>query len=169
MPTFFFPGQIMTKQSIFYDNQIRSLVQPILEALGMELVDLDCLRMKTRWLVRLYIDKEGGVTLDDCAMISNQAGDILEVHDVPAEPFTLEVSSPGLDRPLTRDKDFIRYQGFRIRLKLHQPVEGSKNFTGILLDYVDGDEEKNILLSISDRTVEIPRSFVKKANLVYEF
>ncbi len=169
MPTFFFPRQIMLPKTMTYDEQIRSLVEPIVETEGMELVDLDCLKMKTRWLVRLYIDKEGGVNLEDCASISNQVGDIMDVHDLPAGPFTLEVSSPGLDRPLARDKDFIRYRGSRIKLKLNQPVEGSKNFTGVLLDYIEADGGKNILMSISDRSFEIPRSFVKKANLVYEF
>jgi len=64
--------------------------------------------MKSRWLVRIYMDREeGGVTVDDCALISHQLGDLLDVHDVPPGPYTLEVSSPGLDRPLSRDKDFL--------------------------------------------------------------
>ncbi|MDZ4165616.1 MAG: ribosome maturation factor RimP [Smithellaceae bacterium] len=153
-----------------YDDGIRGLVEPVVESLGMELVDLECLWMNTRWLVRLYIDRTEGVTVDDCALISNQVGDILEVHNVPAEPFTLEVSSPGLDRPLSRDKDFVRYRGSRIKVKLDRSVEGSKNITGVLLDYLEeAQEDKTILLSVSDRSLKIPRSWVKKANLVYEF
>ncbi|MBA4423155.1 MAG: ribosome maturation factor, partial [Syntrophus sp. (in: bacteria)] len=85
------------------EEQIRQLAEPVLASVGMELIQVECLKMKTRWVVRIYMDREqGGVTLDDCALISNQLGDLLDVHDVPPGPYTLEVSSPGLDRPLQR-------------------------------------------------------------------
>ena len=102
-----------------HEEQIRQLAEPLLASVGMELVQVECLKMKSRWLVRIYMDREeGGVTLDDCALISNQLGDLLDVHDVPPGPYTLEVSSPGLDRPLSRDKDFLKYRGSRINLRL---------------------------------------------------
>ena len=78
----------------------------MIESEGMEIVDVECLKMKFRWLVRIYIDKEEGVTIADCSEISKQAGDSLDVYDVLPGSYTLEVSSPGLDRSLTRDKDF---------------------------------------------------------------
>ena len=101
-----------------YEEQIRQLAEPLLSSEGMELVLAECLKMPTRWLVRIYMDREGGVTVDDCARISNQLGDLLDVHDVPPGPYTLEVSSPGLDRPLDRDKDFLKFAVSRIRLRL---------------------------------------------------
>lgn len=160
----------MVNRNKGYDDRIRDLVEPLVESLGMELVDLECLSMNARWLIRLYIDRPEGVAIDDCTLISNQAGDILEVHDVPAEPFTLEVSSPGLDRPLSRDKDFLRYRGSRIKVKLVRSIEGSKNITGVLLDYLEEAQgDKTVLLSVSERSLRIPRNWIKKANLVYEF
>lgn len=169
-PLFFSPGGRLVNRNKGYDDRIRDLVEPLVESLGMELVDLECLSMNARWLIRLYIDRPEGVAIDDCTLISNQAGDILEVHDVPAEPFTLEVSSPGLDRPLSRDKDFLRYRGSRIKVKLVRSIEGSKNITGVLLDYLEEAQgDKTVLLSVSERSLRIPRNWIKKANLVYEF
>ncbi len=94
-----------------YREEIIGLIEPVIESEGLELVELECLRMQTRWLVRIFIDREGGATLEDCTAISHQVGDLLNVHDLPPGPYTLEVSSPGLDRPLTRDKDFEKYRG----------------------------------------------------------
>ena len=98
-----------------YQDRIKELIGPAIESESMELVDVECLKMNTRWLVRLFIDKERGVTLDDCQKISHLVGDILDVHEMPPGPYTLEVSSPGLDRPLTRDKDFLEIQGAESR------------------------------------------------------
>ena len=103
-----------------HEEQIRQLAEPLLASQGMELVLAECLKMQTRWLVRIYIDREGGVTVDDCARISNQLGDLMDVHDVPSGPYTLEVSSPGLDRPLDRDRDFLKYRGSKIRLQKYK-------------------------------------------------
>ncbi len=95
-----------------HEEQIRQLAEPLLASAGMELVQVECLKMQSRWLVRIYMDREeGGVTVDDCALISNQLGDLLDVHDVPPGPYTLEVSSPGLDRPLSSGQGFSEVSG----------------------------------------------------------
>ncbi len=152
-----------------HEEQIWQLAEPVLEANGMELVHLECLRMKTRWLLRLFIDRpEGGVSVDDCALISNQLGDLLDVHDLPPGPYTLEVSSPGLDRPLSRDKDFLRFRGSRVRLRLEEKIEGSRHFRGELVDYLDEAGGKVLVIEAAGRTVRIPREAVLKANLEYE-
>ena len=152
-----------------HEEQIWQLAQPVLEASGMELVHLECLRMKTRWLLRLYIDRpEGGVSVDDCAHISNQLGDLLDVHDLPPGPYTLEVSSPGLDRPLSRDKDFLRFRGSQVRLRLEEKIEGSRHFRGELVDYLDEAGGKVLVVEVAGRTIRIPREAVLKANLEYE-
>ena len=125
--------------------------------------------MKARWVVRIYMDREeGGVTLDDCASISNQLGDLLDVHDVPPGPYTLEVSSPGLDRPLQRDKDFLKYRGSRINLRLREKVDGRRHFCGEMIDYEDGEGGKILIVTVGGKTYRIPREAVVKANLVYQ-
>jgi len=151
------------------EEQIRQLAEPVLASTGMELVQVECLRMKARWVVRIYIDREkGGVTLDDCALISNQLGDLLDVHDVPPGPYTLEVSSPGLDRPLQRDKDFLKYRGSRIDLHLREKIDGRRHFRGELTDYEEGEGGNILVVRIAGKTYRIPREAVLKANLVYE-
>ncbi|MHB9098224.1 MAG: ribosome maturation factor RimP [Syntrophales bacterium] len=152
-----------------HEEQIWQLAEPILASAGMELVQVECLKMKARWLVRIYIDRqEGGVTLDDCALISNQLGDLLDVHDVPPGPYTLEVSSPGLDRPLHRDKDFLKYRGARINLRLEGKIEGRRHFRGELIDYEDADGGKVLIVKADGKTFRIPREAVVKANLEYD-
>jgi ribosome maturation factor RimP len=152
-----------------HEEQIRQLAEPLVASAGMELVQVECLKMKSRWLVRIYMDREeGGVTVDDCALISNQLGDLLDVHDVPPGPYTLEVSSPGLDRPLQRDKDFLKYRGARINVRLEGKIEGRRHLRGELVDYEDGDDGKILVVKAEGTVFRIPRGAVAKANLEYE-
>jgi len=159
----------MTDTPHTYQEEMRRLIEPLLESENMELIDIECLRMKSRWLVRLYIDKDGGVTIDDCSEISKQAGDLLDVHDLPPGPYTLEVSSPGLDRPLTRDKDFIKYLGCKVRVKVGEKIDGTRNFQGKLIDYLDENGRKTLLVDVSGKVYRIPKDLVVKAHLEYEF
>ena len=152
-----------------YEEQIWQLAESVLAAEGMEPVLVECLKMKTRWVVRIYMDREeGGVSLDDCAQVSNQLGDLLDVHDVPPGPYTLEVSSPGLDRPLHRDKDFLKYRGAEINLRLGEKIDGRRKFSGELLDYEVADGVKTLVVRSAGKIVRIPREAVAKANLVYK-
>jgi ribosome maturation factor RimP len=151
-----------------YREEIIGLIEPVIESEGLELVELECLRMKTRWLVRIFIDREGGATLDDCASISHQAGDLLNVHDLPPGPYTLEVSTPGLDRPLTRDKDFEKYRGAKVRIRTREPIDGSRNFLGTLVEAAAQDDRKTVTVEVDGKTVCIERDNVQKANLEYE-
>jgi len=150
-------------------EDIWNLAEPVIESEGLELIQVECLRMKTRWLVRIYMDREGGVTLDDCSEISNQIGDILDVHDLPPGPYTLEVSSPGLDRPLVRDKDFTRYQGCEVNVRLEEKVEGIRHFRGRLLEYLEEDGRKMLVIEMDSKLYRIPKDLIIKANLVYRF
>ena len=145
-----------------------ALVEPAVESEGLELVELECLRMKTRWLVRIFIDREGGATLDDCTALSHQLGDLLNVHDLPPGPYTLEVSTPGLDRPLTRDKDFEKYRGARVRIRTREPIDGSRNFLGTCVDYATEGGRRIVTLDVDGRSVRIDRENIQKANLEYE-
>jgi ribosome maturation factor RimP len=149
-------------------EQIRQLAEPLLTSEGMELILVECLKMRTHWLVRIYMDREGGVTVDDCAQISNQLGDLLDVHDTPPGPYTLEVSSPGLDRPLDRDQDFLKYRGSRVHLRLAEKIEGRRDFRGELVEYEDSDDGKVLVVKVEGKIFRIPRKTVVKANLEYE-
>jgi ribosome maturation factor RimP len=151
-----------------YRERILSLVEPAVEAEGLEIVELECLRMKTRWLVRIFIDREGGASLDDCTAVSHQVGDLLNVHDLPPGPYTLEVSTPGLDRPLTRDKDFEKYRGARVRIRTREPIEGSRNFLGTYVDYSTEGGRRIVTVDVDGRSVRIDRDNIQKANLEYE-
>jgi ribosome maturation factor RimP len=151
-----------------YKDEIAELASPVIESERMELVDLECLKIKSRWLVRLYIDKDGGVTLDDCAQISREIGDVLDIHDIPPGPYTLEVSSPGLNRPLVKDADFLKYQGFMARLRLRDKLNGARNFRGRLAGYLEEAGEKIIILDVEGKMIRIPKNVLDKAKLEYE-
>jgi len=146
-------------------DRVRKTAQDIVEFANMELVHLEMKREPGGLLLRVYIDKEGGVTLDDCARISRQLSVQLDVEDPIEERYTLEVSSPGLDRPLFSDRDFTRFTGRKVRLSTHVPLEGRRNFQGRL----DGIAEGSVRLTLEDgRQVSIPRDQVAKARLEIE-
>jgi len=151
-----------------YREKIMGLVEPVVESERVELVDVECLKGPTRWMVRIYIDKEGGVTLDDCAMISGEVGDLLDIHETPPGPYDLEISSPGLDRPLVRDRDFVRYEGHAVRIRVSEKIEGKRNFKGRLVEFVESEGEKSLVIDVEGKMYTIPRSMVVKANLEYE-
>jgi len=141
---------------------ITDLMEPLCNAEGVELVHVEYQREAGGRILRMYIDKPGGVTLDDCADISRQAGDILDVHFDYEGSYRLEVSSPGADRPLVKLKDFERFTGERVRIRIASPLNGRKNFTGILLGVSNGD----VKLAVDDRTIPIPFTEITKARLV---
>ncbi|MFH1672979.1 MAG: ribosome maturation factor RimP [Pseudomonadota bacterium] len=142
-------------------NQAEALVKPLLLAEGMELVDITYRHEQGRWILALFVDKEGGVTIDDCVAISREFGDILDVKDIIPESYSLEVSSPGLDRPLKRVEDFNRFKDRKIRVKTGSLVEGKKNFQGILLGYQDGI----VRVGVEDKVYDIPYESIVKARL----
>ncbi|MBN1662641.1 MAG: ribosome maturation factor RimP [Deltaproteobacteria bacterium] len=148
-----------------YGEEIRRLAEPVVESEAMELICVECLRMKSRWLVRLYLDKEGGVTIEDCSEVSNQLGDLLDVHDIPPGPYTLEVSSPGLNRPIERDQDFMKFKGHKVQIKVREKLEGMKIFRGTLVDFISGNGEKTLVVDVSGRFYRIPMALVAKARL----
>jgi ribosome maturation factor RimP len=146
-------------------KQVESLVVPILEEMGYELVDVDYVSSYGRWILRLFVDKEGGVTIGDCARISEELGDLIDVKEFIRHEYNLEVSSPGLDRPLRKEKDLSRALGKRIKVRMATPLEGRRNFTGVLLRYGDGV----LHLEVDGQKVDLSWPDVAKANLIYEF
>ena len=146
--------------------RVRVLAEPILADLGLELVDVEFRREAQGWVLRVYMDRAGGVNLHDCQRVSEELGDHLDVEDVIDHPYHLEVSSPGLDRPLTRDTDFLTFAGKAARITTREAVGGQKNFRGRLAGLAQGA----VLLDLADgRRVTIPRGLIAKARLQPEF
>lgn len=147
-------------------EKIWQLAEPVVLSEGMELIHVECVKMHSRWVFRFFMDKEGGVTLNDCTNVSNQLGDILDVHDLSRGPYTLEVSSPGLDRPISRDQDFKKFLGAKVKIMTHVKIEGIKNFQGTLMDYTEEDGRKLVRIDMADKRYSIPKNEIAKANLV---
>ena len=117
----------------------KELVMPILEENNFELVDVEYRKEGKHWYLRVYIDKEGGITLDDCQLVSEYLSDRLDEVDPIDHSYILEVSSPGLDRPLKTPRDFKRNLGKEVEVSLYQPIDKRKKFTGELLEFT-GDK-----------------------------
>ena len=146
-------------------KQVESIVEPILEEMGYELVDVEYVSSYGRWILRLFVDKEGGVTIGDCARISAELGDLIDVKEFIRHEYNLEVSSPGLDRPLRKEKDLYRALGKRVKVRTATALGGRRNFAGVLLRYGDGI----LHLEVDGHAVALSWSDVAKANLIYEF
>jgi len=142
-------------------DRVRVIVDPILFNEGMELVDIEYRRESRGWVLRLYLDKEGGVTLDDCTRVSEGVGRVLDVEDFIQTPYTLEVSSPGLSRCLKTEKDFMKYRGHLIKVKTVNLIENRRQFRGRLVAI----SENNLEIESDGGVFQIPLSNVAKANL----
>lgn len=147
-------------------QQIVEMVRGAVEAVGYELVGVEYLsRSKSGHLLRVYIDGEDGVTLDDCEKASHQISGVLDVEDPIRSDYALEVSSPGLDRPLFEKAHFERFKGQIARVKLATALNGRSNYKGVI-ESVEGDD---ILLQVDGQTVRFPFGQVASARLVPEF
>jgi ribosome maturation factor RimP len=118
---------------------VEDFATPLLDEMGLELVEVQ-FRQESGWILRLFVDRNEGLNVDDCASVSRQVATYLEVEDIIRHAYTLEVSSPGIERPLKRLDDFIRFSGKKIRVKLIDPVDSQRVFCGILTGV---DKEKN--------------------------
>ncbi len=149
-------------------ERIRQLLDPILKSMGLDLWDLEFQKQGPKWLLRVFIDREigGGVTLSDCERVSRDLGAALDVEDLIQHAYTLEVSSPGLDRALTKPEHFIRFEGSFVRIKTFQPVNGQKVFRGKLLGLAGTDVKIGLE---SGEVLQIPFSHITKTSLEVEF
>ncbi len=132
-----------------------------------ELVDVAFVKEGRHRYLRVYIDKDGGVTIDDCADVSKALNDMLDKYDPVEENYILEVSSPGVERPLKKAEHFIRFKGKLAQIKLYFPIDGTKLIEGNIVDYRDG----NVIIKSSDtaKLVEIPFDKIAAAKLLFEF
>jgi len=147
-------------------EKLMNLVRQEVELLGYELVGVELTGQgKGGVLLRIYIDHEEGITLDDCAQVSHQVSGVLDVEDPIRERYRLEVSSPGLDRPLFEPSHFERFKGSRVKLKTQSKIEGRHRFTGVLC----GLEENQVLIDEDGTLIRIPIELVDSARVVPEF
>ncbi|UCH44632.1 MAG: ribosome maturation factor RimP [Nitrospiraceae bacterium] len=145
--------------------KVTDLIEPVIESLGIELDELEFKRMKGKALLRVFIDRKGGVTIDDCERVSREIEAVLDVEDPIPYSYVLEVSSPGLDRPLRKPEDFRKYSGSRARVITIDPIEKQNFFVGQIVEA--GDSDIRILLQ-KDRTITIPYENISKARLEVE-
>ena len=143
-------------------KKLEELCEPAIFALGLELVQLQYRREAEGWVVRLLVDRPGGVTVEECGELSRQASSLLDVEDLIPHRYRLEVSSPGLDRPLCKREHFTRFIGVSINLHTREPFDGRKNFQGVLR----GFHNDGVLIEVDRTTYELPFAAVDKANLV---
>ena len=120
-----------------YEQRAEELLEPILADMNFELVDVEYVKEAGTWYLRSYIDKPGGITVDDCEAVSRQFTDRLDQEDFIEDSYIMEVSSPGLDRPLKKEKDFERNLGREVEIRTYRPIEKEKEFYGILCAYDD--------------------------------
>jgi ribosome maturation factor RimP len=146
-------------------QQIQALLEPTVEAMGFELWGVEYLSQGRHSLLRLYIESEQGISVDDCAAVSEQASGVLDVEDPISGEYTLEVSSPGMDRLLFRLDQYPGYVGETLELRLRAPFEGRRKFRGTLR----GIEEQDIVIQVDDHEYLLPYSAVEKARVQPRF
>lgn len=147
-------------------DKLTEMLTPVVESMGYELVGVELLEQGARGrLLRIYIDQEQGITVDDCGAVSHRVSGVLDVEDPVPGHYDLEVSSPGLDRPLFRAEHFTRFKGAMAKLKLRTKVDGRRKLVGIL----DGLEDRQVLILEDGVCYRIPLELIDSARLVPEF
>lgn len=155
----------MAKREV-YESKTEALLMSLMEQHRFELVDVEFVREAGNWFLRAYIDKPGGITIDDCELISRALSDELDEKNFIEESYILEVSSPGLGRPLKKEKDFIRSQGESVEVKLFRPVDKQKEFTGILKAW----DKDTVTLGFEEEAVlTIERDNIALIRLAFDF
>lgn len=147
-------------------QMVTELVKPITEQLNLELIDVEFLKEGSNWYLRVYIDKEGGVTIDDCENVSRKLDDIIDEKDPITQQYYLEVSSPGLDRPLKKESDFSRNIGKEVEIKLYKSRDNKKVFEGELVGLINN---KIIIKDNIGETIEFEKQEVSIVKLIVKF
>ncbi len=147
-----------------YEGRTEALLTPIIKQGDYELVDVEWVREGGTWYLRVYADKEGGITINDCEVISRALSDLLDKEDFIAENYILEVSSPGLDRPLKKDKDFARSIGKDVEIRLFKAIDKQKEFVGALRDY---DAQNVTIETDSGDTLTFNRKDISRIRLAF--
>ncbi len=149
-----------------YEQQTEALLQPIVEGKGFELVDVEYVKEGGNWYLRAYIDKPGGITVDDCEAVSRAFSDILDEKDYIEDAYIFEVSSPGLGRPLKKEKDFKRSIGEEVEIRTYRPINRQKEFVGYLKEY----DQETVTIEYEDETTQaFQRSDIALIRLAFDF
>jgi len=146
-------------------HTLRQILEPVITTMGYELIGVEFHPHRGSALLRLYIDREGGVEVDDCQRVSHQVSGVLDVEDPIPGHYRLEVSSPGLDRPLFETRDFLRFVGHPVRVQLAMPLNGRRKFTGRLV----GLRDDKVVLEHEGQELAFPLTAIETARLIPEF
>ncbi|MBC3436206.1 ribosome maturation factor RimP [Pseudomonas sp. BW16M2] len=146
-------------------EQLQALLAPVVEGLGYQCWGVEYVSQGKHSVLRIYIDKEDGILVDDCEAVSRQASAILDVEDPISSEYTLEVSSPGMDRPLFTLEQFAAHAGEQVKIKLRTPFEGRRNFQGLLR----GVEEQDVVVQVDQHEFLLPIDSIDKANIIPSF
>ena len=155
----------MSKKEL-YEQKTEELLTPIVEQNGFELVDVEYVKEGGNWYLRAYIDKPGGIAVDDCELVSRAFSDILDEKDYIEDSYIFEVSSPGLGRPLKKEKDFKRSLGEEVEIRTYRAVDKQKEFVGIMTDY----DKDTVTIEMEDETKKtFDRSDIALIRLAFDF
>ncbi|HIV23583.1 MAG TPA: ribosome maturation factor RimP [Candidatus Merdiplasma excrementigallinarum] len=149
-----------------YEQKTEELLLPIMNEFRFELVDVEYVKEGSNWYLRAYIDKPGGITVDDCEAVSRRLSDLLDEEDFIDDAYILEVSSPGLGRPLKKDKDFARSIGEEVEIRTFRPVDHEREFTGVLKDF----DKNRLVIELEDHEImEFARDNIALVRLSFDF
>ncbi|MGN1142240.1 MAG: ribosome maturation factor RimP [Oliverpabstia sp.] len=149
-----------------YEQKAEAIAEPIVSSFGFELVDVEYVKEAGTWYLRLYIDKEGGITIDDCEAVSRLFSDKLDEEDFIDDAYVMEVSSPGLGRPLKKEKDFKRSMGKEVEIRTYRPIDKQKEFFGILSAY----DETHVTITLDDQETRVfQRDEIALIRLAFDF
>ncbi|MGZ4159264.1 MAG: ribosome maturation factor RimP [Neobacillus sp.] len=148
---------------------VEELAAPIIQELGLELVEIEYVKEGKSWFLRVYIDKDSGVDIEDCGLVSERLSEKLDSVDPIPHNYFLEVSSPGAERPLKKDKDFEKAIGKNVFIKTYEPINGEKSFEGTLLEFDGGQLKIEVTIKTRKKAIEIPYEKVANARLAVIF
>jgi ribosome maturation factor RimP len=152
-------------KKIFIYQSVTDLIKPTLKGSDIELVDVEYKKIGKTWVLRVFIDKDQGVTVYDCQKLSREIEDLIEIHELVDKHYVLEVSSPGLDRPLKKKSDFLRNKGKRIQVKSYSPIKNNKINIGTVRDFAND----TLFLENKKDILEIPLMNIAQAKIIIEF
>lgn len=153
----------MKKKNV--EELVAAWTEEIIDGTDRELVDVEFVKEGSDWVLRVFLDKPGGIDVEDCRTVSQSLSERLDDNDPIPNAYSLEVSSPGLERPLKKDEDFVRFTGKKIHIKGFSPIDGKKELQGTLQGFEDGI----VRLMVGKKLLEVPKEQIAKAHLAVEF
>jgi ribosome maturation factor RimP len=164
-PIFYFYGMRGGLRVSSKLEQLQAMLAPVVESLGYECWGVEFISQGRHSLLRVYIDHANGILVDDCEVVSRQVSAVLDVEDPISSEYTLEVSSPGMDRPLFTLEQFAKHVGEQVKIKLRSPFDGRRNFQGLLR----GVEDQDVVVLVDDHEFLLPIDLIDKANIIPRF